>query len=83
MWLSSTSAPVKTAAVEVGKLTAVSVVEGVWSNRSDNPELSAVISYPKDTSGTFSYKVSKETLDCMLPVNIVFAVAESHNHRSI
>lgn len=59
------------------------MVEGARINHLDNPELSAAISFPKDTSGTLSNKVSKETLDCMLPVDIVFAVAESHNHRSI
>lgn len=78
MYLSGASGPVRTA--EMGKLTAVSVVEGVWINHLENSELSAVISFPKDTSGTLSYKVRKETLHCVLPVDIVFAAAESHDH---
>lgn len=46
MYLPGASAPVRTAAVEVGKLTAMSVLEGVWINHLDNPGLSAVISFP-------------------------------------
>jgi len=50
------------------------VVESVWVNHSDNPEQFAVISFPKDMSGTLPYKVCKGILDCILPVDVIFVV---------
>lgn len=50
------------------------MVESVWVNDSDNPELFAVISFPKDVSVTFPYKACKGTLDCILPADIFFVV---------
>lgn len=50
----------------MGNLAAVTMWLKMFGFRDnpDNPELFAVIFFPKDMSGTFTYEVCKETLNC-------------------